>query len=97
MGAGQSVSDQGGAPTKGLHILRVTRGSPASQTNLEPFFDFVVGYEDPLKARKYAGIETHDFERVVEEHEGRPLILVVWNNKTRSLRRESITAPSHPL
>jgi hypothetical protein len=90
MGAGQSVSDQGKTPSKGLHILRVTPSSPASCTDLEPFFDFIVGYEDPSRQRRYTGIEAHDFERVVEEHEGRALVLVVWNNKARSLRRESI-------
>ena len=88
MGAGQSVPDQGKAPSRGLHILRVTPGSPASQTDIEPFFDFIIGYEDESRISQEASIEAHDFERVVEEHEGRRLQLVVWNSKAQSIRRK---------
>ncbi|KAL5519975.1 hypothetical protein ACEPAG_1635 [Sanghuangporus baumii] len=90
MGAGQSVPDQGKAPSRGLHVLRVTPGSPASQTDIEPFFDFIVGYEDESRLSQVANIEAHDFERVVEEHEGRRLQLIVWNNKAQTIRRVSI-------
>jgi hypothetical protein len=86
MGAGQSVP--GSIPKKGLHVLRVAPGSPASQTDLEPFFDFIVGYEDPSNRNQAANIEAHDFERVVEEHEGKKLELLVWSNKGQSVRRE---------
>ena len=58
MGAGQSVPEGGKAPTRGLHVLRVTPGSPASQTDIEPFFDFIVGYEDAT--RQARSIEAHD-------------------------------------
>lgn len=85
MGAGQSVPEGGKAPTRGLHILRVTPGSPASQADLEPFFDFIVGYEDTTRTAHY--LEAQDFERVVEEHEGRPLQLVVWSSKGQRIRR----------
>ena len=88
MGAGQSVPDQGRAPSRGLHVLRVTPGSPVSQTDIEPFFDFIVGYEDESQPSQIANIEAHDFERVVEEHEGRRLQLIVWNSKGQSIRRE---------
>ena len=44
MGAGQSTSSK--VPPKALHVLRVTPSSPASQTNIEPYFDFVVGFKD---------------------------------------------------
>ena len=93
MGAGQSIPEEGRAPANGLHILRVTPSSPASQTNLEPFFDFIVGYEnDSAKVPKmHFGIETHEFETVVEQHEGKSLSLIVWSSKSKAVRRESVT------
>lgn len=86
MGAGQSVHE-GKAPKKGLHVLRVAPGSPASQSDLEPFFDFIVGYEDVRHPEMSANIEAVDFERVVEEHEGQRLDLLVWSSKGQSVRR----------
>ena len=86
MGAGQSVSE-GKAPKKGLHVLRVAPGSPASQSDLEPFFDFIIGYEDIRHPERSANIEAVDFERVVEEHEGQRLDLLVWSSKGQSVRR----------
>lgn len=88
MGAGQSVPEGGKTPTRGLHVLRVTPSSPASQTDLEPFFDFIVGYEDASLSLQNANIEAHDFEKVVEEHEGRRLDLIVWSSKSQSIRSE---------
>ena len=87
MGAGQSVSE-GKGPKKGLHVLRVAPGSPASQSDLEPFFDFIVGYEDIRHPERSANIEAIDFERVVEEHEGSRLDLLVWSSKGQSVRRK---------
>ena len=87
MGAGQSIPDEGKAPKRGLHVLRVAPGSPASQTDLEPFFDFIVGYEDVSNRNQPAGIEAQDFERVVDEHEGKRLNLLVWSSKAQSVRR----------
>ncbi|KAI5119188.1 hypothetical protein M0805_004443 [Coniferiporia weirii] len=89
MGAGQSVPDEGKAPTRGLHVLRVTPGSPASQTDIEPFFDFIIGHEDASRSLQ-TSIEAHDFERVVEEHEGRRLDLVVWSSKGQTVRHVPI-------
>lgn len=89
MGAGQSLPD-GKAPTRGLHVLRVTPSSPASQTDIEPFFDFIVGYEDATQSLRGVNIEAHDFEKVVEEHEGRSLDLIVWSSKSQSLRSECL-------
>ena len=86
MGNGQSVPAEGKAPTRGLHVLRVTPRSPASQTDIEPFFDFIIGYEDVARSSQIANSEAHDFERVVEEHEGRRLDLIVWNSKSQSIR-----------
>lgn len=48
MGAGVSHptdSDSSLPPSRALHVLRVTPGSPASQTDIEAFFDFVVGVD----------------------------------------------------
>ncbi len=90
MGAGQSIPDSrdGHPPTRGLHVLRVTASSPASQTDLEPFFDFIIGYERGSVSRWHTDIEAHDFEAVVEELEGKRLFLIVWSSKTKSVRRE---------
>ena len=88
MGAGQSVPEGGKSPTRGLHVLRVTQGSPASLTDIEPFFDFIVGYEDATRTAKI--IEVHEFEHVVEDHEGRSLQLIVWSSKGQNVRREFI-------
>jgi len=89
MGASQSVPD-GKAPSRGLHVIRVTPSSPASQTDIEPFFDFIIGYEDASRSQQNANIEAHDFEKVVEDHEGRRLDLVVWSNKRQAIRHVPI-------
>lgn len=92
MGAGQSISE-GSVPGRGLHVLRVTPGSPAFHAALEPFFDFIVGYESEVyghSQQTLRDIETHDFEQFVERHEGKTLDLVVWSSKAQTLRREDI-------
>lgn len=84
MGAGQSTS-QVHPPSRALHVLRVTPSSPASKTNIEPFFDFVVGFEgDALSAENF--IDASQLERIVEHHEGRILNLLVWNSKNQQTR-----------
>lgn len=90
MGAGQSqASDR--QPSRGLHILRVTPASPASQTDLEPFFDFVVGLEDnPFSS----DIDASELERIVESNEDKQLNLLVWSSKTQQTRREHVFPPS---
>ena len=87
MGANQSVSD-GTAPRRGLHVLRVTPSSPAARTDIEPFFDFIVGYEDVSTSVLNANIEAHNFEKVVEQHEDRRLDLIIWSSKRQTIRRE---------
>ena len=85
MGAGQSTTAHAQPPSRALHVLRVTPSSPASQTNIEPFFDFVVGFEgDSLSSRK--NIDAAELDRIVESHEGKSLNLLVWNNKTQATR-----------
>ncbi|TFK40635.1 GRASP55/65 PDZ-like domain-containing protein [Crucibulum laeve] len=84
MGAGQSTS-QTHPPSRGLHVLRVTPSSPASQTSIEPFFDFVVGFEgDSLSSEN--NIDASELEKIVEGHEGRTLNLVVWSSKNQQTR-----------
>jgi len=83
MGASQSTS-QAHPPSHALHVLRVTPGSPASQTSIEPFFDFIVGFEgDSLS---HSNIDASELERIVESHEGRNLNLLVWNSKSQATR-----------
>lgn len=82
MGAGQSTASK--VPTKALHVLRVTPSSPASQTSIEPYFDFVVGFKDENLASN--NIDAAELERIVEAHEGRPLDLLVWNSKSQNIR-----------
>ncbi|CAL1712559.1 unnamed protein product [Somion occarium] len=83
MGASQSSASQ--APSRGLHVLRVTPSSPASQTNIEPFFDFIVGFKGDSLAENRT-LEAAELEKIVESHEGRTLNLVVWNSKNQNTR-----------
>ena len=84
MGAGQSTASK--VPPRALHVLRVTPSSPAPQTNIEPYFDFLVGFKDENLAAN--NIDASELERIVENHEGRPLDLLVWNSKSQSVRSE---------
>ncbi|KAF9077530.1 GRASP55/65 PDZ-like domain-containing protein [Rhodocollybia butyracea] len=89
MGAGQS-SSEAHAPSQALHVLRVTPSSPASQTNIEPFFDFVTGFEgDSLSS--HTNINVNELEQIVENHEGRVLNLLVWSSKNQDTRVVPIT------
>lgn len=87
MGAGQSTASD--APQQGLHVLRVTPSSPASYSNIEPFFDFVVGFEgDTPSSASEKTIDATALEQIVESHENRTLTLLVWNSKSRTTRGE---------
>jgi hypothetical protein len=89
MGAGQSTAAPGShPPTRALHVLRVTPSSPASLTDIEPFFDFLVGFEGDSTASRKA-IDAAELERIVEGHEGRVLNLLVWNSKKQETRGAS--------
>lgn len=84
MGAGQSQAT-GEKPAHGLHILRVTPSSPASLTDLEPLFDFVIG----LDGKPFTSdIDAVEVERIVESNENKQINLLVWNSKTQKNRRE---------
>ena len=87
MGASQSTSSK--VPQRALHVLRVTPSSPASQTTIEPYFDFVVGFEGDTPASASENtIDAAALERIVESHEDRTLTLLVWNSKSRITRGE---------
>ncbi|KAG2010073.1 golgi reassembly stacking protein 2 [Coprinopsis cinerea AmutBmut pab1-1] len=83
MGAEQSTASQGYVPPKGLHVLRVTPSSPASETDIESYFDFVVGFEgDSPSPKGHHDIDVTQLEKIVESHEGRVLNLLVWSSKS---------------
>ncbi|THG99408.1 hypothetical protein EW026_g2937 [Hermanssonia centrifuga] len=82
MGAGQSTTSK--TPSRALHVLRVTPSSPASETSIEPYFDFVVGFKDETLSSN--DIDAAELERIVESHEGRPLDLLIWNSKNQNIR-----------
>ena len=86
MGAGQSTSSfEAQGPSRGLHVLRVTPSSPASYSDIEPFFDFVIGYDGDSASSNHS-IEASELEKIVEKHEGKTLSLIVWNSKSRDTR-----------
>ncbi|KAF7422660.1 hypothetical protein PC9H_010816 [Pleurotus ostreatus] len=84
MGASQS-SSQAQPPSKALHVLRVTPASPASKTTIEPFFDFIVGFEGDELSLHY-NIDVSQLEKIVEDYEERTLNLLVWNSKSQDTR-----------
>lgn len=91
MGAGQSLPSQNQPPSKALHVLRVTPSSPASKTDVEPFFDFVVGFQGDALTNN---LDAAELEKIVEAHEGRTLNLVVWNSKNQESRGTVFLSPT---
>ncbi|KAH9080460.1 GRASP55/65 PDZ-like domain-containing protein [Lactarius deliciosus] len=90
MGASQSTGSHPHPPARALHVLRVTPSSPASQANIEAFFDFVVGLEgDTHSSRK--SLDAAELEAIVEKNEGKSLSLLVWNSKSQTTRVVKIT------
>ncbi|KAF8733680.1 hypothetical protein AX14_003657 [Amanita brunnescens Koide BX004] len=87
MGAGQST--QAHSAGRALHVLRVTPSSPASKTDIEPLFDFVVGFEGSSLPPQDQ-LDANQLERIVEAHEGRVLNLLVWSSKKKQTRVVSI-------
>ncbi|EJD45083.1 hypothetical protein AURDEDRAFT_32638, partial [Auricularia subglabra TFB-10046 SS5] len=77
-----------------LHVLRVVAGSPASQTSLEPFFDFIVGVSgfDASAVDITQDAALDELEVLVAR--GLSLELIVWSSKTRERRLVPIV-PSH--
>ncbi|EIW80915.1 hypothetical protein CONPUDRAFT_82033 [Coniophora puteana RWD-64-598 SS2] len=90
MGAGQSSTSQQ-SPSHALHVLRVTAHSPASRTNIEPFFDFIVGFSEGDSLPDHTELDASELEKIVEEHEERTITLLVWSSKTKITREVPIT------
>ncbi|KAF8272018.1 GRASP55/65 PDZ-like domain-containing protein [Lactarius quietus] len=90
MGAGQSTGSHPHPPARALHVLRVTPSSPASQTNIEAFFDFVVGLEGDTQSPRKT-LDAAELEEIVEKNEGRSLSLLVWNSKSQATRVVKVT------
>ncbi|KAK1236236.1 hypothetical protein PQX77_000524 [Marasmius sp. AFHP31] len=91
MGASQSTSQEGHhPPSRALHVLRVTPSSPASQASIEPFFDFIVGFDDPSISSSTSAnssiFNASELEKIVESHEGRVLNLIIWSSKNQETR-----------
>ena len=85
MGAGQSTATPA-QKSHALHVLRVTPSSPASQTSIEPFFDFIVGFDGGDAFHAHSDIDAAELESIVEQHEETTLNLLVWNSKTKATR-----------
>lgn len=86
MGASNSTPNT--PPRRALHVLRVAPGSPAADTDITPFFDFLVGVRG-----LETGVEDLDagsLERVVEAREGTEIELVVWSSKVQKMRGKFI-------
>ncbi|KAG8745325.1 hypothetical protein FRC10_008342 [Ceratobasidium sp. 414] len=75
-------------PRHALHVLRVAPGSPAADTDITPFFDFVVGVQG---MEGIADVDAASLERVVEAREGTEVQLVVWSSKVQQARIVSLT------
>ncbi|KAG7088233.1 hypothetical protein E1B28_012249 [Marasmius oreades] len=90
MGASQSTNESNYPPSRALHVLRVTPSSPAFQASIEPFFDFIVGFDDPSISSSSSSnpniFNASELEKIVESHEGRVLNLMVWNSKNQEMR-----------
>ena len=88
---GQSTSSLPSAlPDLALHCLRVAENSPASNL-IEPFFDYLVGLEtDPPSRTTLSGLNTNELGWILEENEGRRIVLRVYNAKSQRIRGESV-------
>ncbi|KAG9120787.1 hypothetical protein FRC07_003575 [Ceratobasidium sp. 392] len=75
-------------PRRALHVLRVAPGSPAADTDITPFFDFVVGVQG---MEGIVDVDAASLERVVEAREGMEIQLVVWSSKVHQTRIVSLT------
>ncbi|KAJ1309922.1 hypothetical protein OPQ81_006681 [Rhizoctonia solani] len=85
MGASNSTSNA--PPRRALHVLRVAPGSPAADTDISPFFDFLVG----IKGLETVDLDLASLERVIEGREGRELELIVWSSKLSKMRVVKLT------
>lgn len=86
MGQGSS-SLPSSLPNYALHCLRVAPSSPAHDL-VEPFFDYLVGVETdpPTTHGAEEGLSPVELSRVLEQNEGRRIILRVYNAKSQRIR-----------
>lgn len=92
MGQTSSTASPTTLPEFALHCLRVADHSPADGL-LEPFFDYLIGVDAaasvPTGAASAVAVPTPaELARVLEENEGIPIRLTVYNAKTQRVRGE---------
>ncbi|XP_036377872.1 Golgi reassembly-stacking protein 1b [Megalops cyprinoides] len=75
-----------GANENVWHVLDVDPHSPAALAGLQAYTDFIVGADQVLQ-------DSEDFFSLIENHEGKPLKLLVYNTKT-DLCREVVVTPN---
>lgn len=73
-----------GANENVWHILEVHPSSPAEESGLIPFTDYIIGADSILH-------ESEDLFTLIESHEGRPLKMYVYNIDKDSCREVTIT------
>ncbi|KAA1096478.1 hypothetical protein PGT21_018028 [Puccinia graminis f. sp. tritici] len=69
------------------HVLDIVEGSPAQDAGLVPFGDWIIGYAGGILRGE------NELYEVVEEHEGRPLRLFVYN-ADYEVTREVVIVPN---
>ncbi|KNZ59408.1 hypothetical protein VP01_1739g2 [Puccinia sorghi] len=69
------------------HVLDIVEGSPAQDAGLVPFGDWIIGYAGGILRSE------NELYEVVEEHEGRPLRLFVYN-ADYEVTREVVIVPN---
>ncbi|OAV99944.1 hypothetical protein PTTG_01442 [Puccinia triticina 1-1 BBBD Race 1] len=69
------------------HVLDIIEGSPAQDAGLVPFGDWIIGYAGGILRGE------NELYEVVEEHEGRPLRLFVYN-ADYEVTREVVIVPN---
>lgn len=86
MGQGPS-SLPSSLPNYALHCLRVAPSSPA-HGQVEPFFDYLVGVErdHPNVQESEDGLSPVELGRVLEDNEGKRIVLKVYNAKSQRIR-----------
>ncbi|KAG7488653.1 hypothetical protein MATL_G00037180 [Megalops atlanticus] len=75
-----------GANENVWHVLDVDPHSPAALAGLQAYTDFIVGADQVLQ-------DSEDFFSLIENHEGKPLKLLVYNTET-DLCREVVVTPN---
>ncbi|PLW24398.1 hypothetical protein PCASD_08363 [Puccinia coronata f. sp. avenae] len=75
------------ALTNVWHVLDIIEGSPAQDAGLVPFGDWIIGYAGGILRSE------NELYEVVEEHEGRPLRLFVYN-ADYEVTREVVIVPN---